>query len=248
MSPLSDHGSNEAVETLASAERGTRRVFRSIALALRARIWINSLLYENDPNADRVQLASEADDLARRALAIDRAQPGIWRDRAWALGTLWRWDAAFNALAEARRLDPWQTADVLDRGSALSMVGKADEAISIAEWALARDPGLDMNPGFRHNQCYAQLLVGRFEQAVASCEKSAAGGDDWWPYFFLTVAYAQIGDTTRSATPKTELLKRRPGFSIAQLHALGLSDNPAYLKQTEKNVIPGLRKAGIPER
>jgi len=181
-------------------------------------------------------------------LAIDRADPGIWRDRAWALGTLWRWDAAFNALAEARRLDPWQTADVLDRGSALSMVGKADEAISIAEEALARDPGLDMNPGFRHNQCYAQLLVGRFEQAVASCEKSAAGGDDWWPYFFLTVAYAQIGDTTRSATPKTELLKRRPGFSIAQLHALGLSDNPAYLKQIEKNVIPGLRKAGIPER
>jgi hypothetical protein len=52
MSPLNDHGSNEAVETLASAERGARRVFRSIALALRARIWINSLLYENDPNAD----------------------------------------------------------------------------------------------------------------------------------------------------------------------------------------------------
>ena len=69
------------------------------------------------------------------------------------------------------------------------MMGKADQTLRIAEEAVARDPTLDMNPNFRHNQCYAQLLLGRFEEAVTSCEKSAAVGDDWWPYLFLTVAY-----------------------------------------------------------
>jgi tetratricopeptide (TPR) repeat protein len=217
-------------------------------LALRTRIGINIVTWENDPSADRVQLASESDELARRALAINRADPGVWRDRAWALGALWRWDAAFDALAEAHRLDPSHEADVVDRGWALSMIGKAEETIRITEEALTRNPGLDANPNFRHNQCYAQLLLGRFEQAVASCEKSAAGGDDWWPYFFLTVAYAQIGDTTKTVTSKAELLKRRPGFSISEHNALGLSNNPAYLMQAEANVLPGLRKAGIPEK
>jgi hypothetical protein len=81
-----------------------------------------------------------------------------------------------------------------------------------------------------------------------SCEKSVAGGDDWWPYFFLTVAYAQTGDVAKVKTSEAELLRRRPGFSIAQLNAMGLSDNPVYLKQAETNVISGLRKAGVPEK
>ena len=148
---------------------------------------------------------------------------------------------------EAHRLDPSHLGYVVQRGWLLSMMGRADEALRIADDALARDPSLDTNPNFRHNQCYAQVLLGRFEEAITSCEKSIAGGDDWWPYFFVTVAYAQAGDVTRAATSKAELLRRRPEFSIARLNKMGLSDNPVYLKQAETNVIPGLRKAGIPE-
>jgi TolB-like protein/tetratricopeptide (TPR) repeat protein len=217
-------------------------------LALRERIFINGLVWENDPSAHRVQLALETDEFARRALAIDRTDPGVWRARANALGLLWQWDSALDALAEAHRLDPSHLANVVDRVWLLSMMGKADQTVAVVEEALAREPGLDMNPNFRHNQCYAQLLLGRFEEAVASCEKSVAGGDDWWPHFFLTVAYAQTGDMAKAATSKAELLRRRPGFSIAQLNAMGLSDNPVYLKQAETNVISGLLKAGVPEK
>ena len=216
-------------------------------LALRERVLINMLIWENDPTANRVQLAQEADEFARRALAIDRTDPGIWRDRAAALGLLGRWDAAMDAMAEARRLDPSHLGDVVYRSWMLSMTGRADEALRISEDALAHEPSLDTDPNFRHNQCYAQLLLGLFGKAVPTCEKSAAGGDDWWPYFFLTVAYAQSGDMAKAATSKAELLKRRPDFTIAQLNAMGLSDNPVYLKQAETNVVPGLRKAGIPE-
>jgi hypothetical protein len=113
---------------------------------------------------------------------------------------------------------------------------------------LQKDPSLNLRPNLRHNQCYALLLVGRFDDAIASCEKSVAGGDDWWPFFFLTVAYAQTGDAARTASSKAELLRRRPAFTIAQLESMGLSDDPVYLKQADANVVSGLRKAGIPEK
>jgi len=217
-------------------------------LALRERMIINMLLYDNDPNADRAKLGLEMDEFARRALAIDRTDPGVWRDRAAALSMLWRWDAAFDALEEAHRLGSSYEADVVARTWLLSLVGKPEQGVKLAEEALARDSTLDLKPNFRHNQCYANLLLGRFGEAVAPCEKSVAGGDDWWPYFFLTVAYAQTGDVEKAAASKAELIRRRPSFTIAQLDAMGLSDNAVYLKQAEANIIPGLRKAGIPEK
>jgi hypothetical protein len=49
-----------------------------------------------------------------------------------------------------------------------------------------------------------------------------AVGDEWWPHMFLTAAYAQKGDMPKAAASKAELLRRRPGFSIARFKALGL--------------------------
>jgi len=224
------------------------RLDSNFVMALRERVIINGLIWEYDPSANRVQLGQEMAEFTGRALAIDRSDPGVWRDRAAALSMQWRWNAALEALAEAHRLDPSNIGDAIDRVWQLSMMGNADESVRIAESALAAEPGLDLDPGFRHNQCYAQLLLGQFDKAVSSCEKSVAGGESWWPWFFLTVAYSQSGDMAKATTAKAELLKRRPSFSIAQLNAMGLSDNSVYLKQADDNVIAGLRKAGVPEK
>jgi len=43
------------------------------------------------------------------------------------------------------------------------------------------------------------------------------------------------------------LLKQQPGITIADLKALRLSNEPAYLQQTETHLYAGLRKTGIPE-
>jgi TolB-like protein len=215
--------------------------------ALVDRAWINYRIWEDDPSANRLQLAHEMDEFARRALAIDKADPDAWYARAGALQMQWRWDAALEATAQAMRLEPWST-DVTARSWILDLSGHADEALTVIDKAIAREPSAALDRFMRDNQCYAHLLLGQFDKAIASCEKSVAVGDDWWPYMFLTAAYAQAGDMPKAAASKAELLRRRPGFSIARFNALGLSDDPVYLQQEETNFIPGLRKAGIPEQ
>ena len=217
--------------------------------ALIERAYIDGFLWEMDPSPNRVELAQDMDQFARRALAIDRTYPEAWRARTYALMLQWRWDAALEAAAEASRLEPGAVVrNAGDRGWLLAMTGHADEASMLFDKAIVLDPRSAMDPNFRHNQCYVHLLLGQFDNAVEPCEKSVAAGDDWWPHLFLTVAYAQTGDMAKAAASKTELLRRRPTFSIAQFIAMGLSDNPVFLKQNEMNFVTGLRKAEIPEK
>jgi hypothetical protein len=61
-------------------------------------------------------------------------------------------------------------------------------------------------------------------------------------------AYAHEGEAAKAEAAKAALLRRRPGFSIADIKAGGYSNEPAWLQQVETHLLAGLRKAGIPER
>ena len=69
-------------------------------------------------------------------------------------------------------------------------------------------------------------------------------------YIFLTADFAQLGEMDKAAAAKTRLLKLNPGFSITRFRsgAPAVAANPVWLQQAETYVIPGLRKAGIPEK
>jgi adenylate cyclase len=102
-------------------------------------------------------------------------------------------------------------------------------------------------PGYLQYQCRAFLALGRYDDAIAACEKSLALADYWSRHLYLVAAYAQKGDLAKAAVAKTELLKRQPGMSIARIKAIKVSDNPIFQQQTETHLYAGLRKAGIPE-
>jgi hypothetical protein len=90
--------------------------------------------------------------------------------------------------------------------------------------------------------------MGRYDEAIAACEKDVAL-DNWWlPHLYLAAGYALKGDTSRAAAEKAALLELRPGTSIADFKELYWSDNPAFLQQTEAHLLTGLRKAGFPEQ
>jgi class 3 adenylate cyclase len=97
--------------------------------------------------------------------------------------------------------------------------------------------------------CESYVLLGQAEQAVAMCEKAAArttGGD--YVQQHLVAAYANHGDTAKAAAAKAELLRIKPGLTVAQVRAYDEPSHPEYAKLAEKYHYEGLRKAGIPEQ
>jgi tetratricopeptide (TPR) repeat protein len=98
-------------------------------------------------------------------------------------------------------------------------------------------------------QCSAHLNLGRYDQAIAACEKGLALNDHWLKYLFLLGASAQKGDMARAEAAKAELLKRKPDVSIARLKSeTPFWSNPLYQQQREAHLYAGLRKAGIPKQ
>jgi len=49
------------------------------------------------------------------------------------------------------------------------------------------------------------------------------------------------------AIAKTALMSSQPRFTISGYMAKHRSDEPEYLRQMNTHVLPGLRKAGVPE-
>ena len=124
--------------------------------------------------------------------------------------------------------------------------GRPDEALLWMDKASAVDP--DATGLAILMRCRAYQALGRYDDAIAACEKSVVGEDYWIPHAYLVAAYAQKGETAKAEAEKMILLKQQPGMTIADLKALRLSNEPAYLQQTETHLYAGLRKAGIPER
>jgi tetratricopeptide (TPR) repeat protein len=120
--------------------------------------------------------------------------------------------------------------------------------LELIDQQLARDPQAKESLGWAALQrCRAYIALGRYDEAVVACEKQVAL-DDWWlSHVYLLGAYAQKDDTTKTAIEKAALLKLRPGFSIADFKAQRFSDNPTFWQQTERHLLAGLRKVGIPE-
>jgi tetratricopeptide (TPR) repeat protein len=188
------------------------------------------------------------DDLSIRAVQLDRNDPRVWMARTAALEWQERCDAALEASAEGMRIDPYRDATLGARAWALIFSGRAEEALPVLDRAIALDPQGANLPWFISAQCAARLSLGRYDDAIAACEKRVALEDDWYPHVLLVGAYAQKGDMAKAAAEKAEALKRDRDLSIARLKALRLWRNPVFLQQMEAHLFAGLRKAGIPEQ
>ena len=211
---------------------------------------MRTLEYELDlnPIAERDRLVAEMDELTFRAIGIDPNSPGAWRWRADALWRQWRWDAALEAIAKSEKLDPSNDGPLNDRAGTMILRGQPAAALELIDQQLARDPQAKESLAWAALQrSRAYMALGRYDDAVPACETQVAL-DDWWlSHVYLLAAYVQKADTAKTVAEKAALLKLRPGFSIADFKAQRFSDDPAFWQQTEKHVLAGLRRAGIPE-
>jgi class 3 adenylate cyclase/TolB-like protein len=202
-----------------------------------------------DPRVDRDLVVAQVDRSTFHAVAIDPSYSGAWSTRAWTLMLQWRWDAALEAIAKAEKLDPTNSAVLNVRETIMVLTGQPAAALELTDEQLARDPQQKDPVGWAWFQrCRAHVALGRYDDAIASCEANIAI-DNWWlPHAYLLAAYAQKGETSKAATEKAVLLGLRRGFSIADFKAQRFSDNAAFWQQTEAHLFAGLRKADIPEQ
>ena len=215
-----------------------------LALSVASDGW--DMMNDVDPNADRERRAHEMDALTLRAVNLDPADPGAWDHRSQALAYAGRWSAAIEAIDRAIRLDPYKAWLPAHKAWLMSMSGRPADALPLTDYATALDPE-NTGDALRY-ACEAYMLLGRNDDAVATCEKAAGTNSDWFVTSFLAAAYANRGDIDKAVAAKNEMLRTVPGYTIAQLRAKHYSDVPEYVKMAEDTWYAGLRKAGIPEK
>jgi class 3 adenylate cyclase/TolB-like protein len=216
--------------------------------ALTGQVWTIGNLLELDPQADRDRLLREMDEYSLRAVAADSRDPRAWLARATALRNQWRWNEALEALSETLRIDPGRTDVYLDRAFIMGLTGRFAEGLEQFDKSIAVDPRQAADGSLLRGRCRLHLFLGHYDEAITACERAAALENLWPTYLYLTAAYAQKDQMTKASVAKSQLLKFQPGFTIARLKALRLTDNPVYWQQAEAHIFPGLRKAGIPEQ
>ena len=199
-----------------------------------------------DLHADHDRLVNEQDEVTSRAVAADSGNSKTWETRGWVLAWQWRWPAALEASSRASSLNPTSPTPLVLRAYIMLYAGQPAETLSWIDKAFAVDPNLRYDALFI--RCQAHQALGRYGDAIADCERSVVGEDSWSSHAYLVAAYAQKGETAKAEAEKIILLKQQPGMTIADLKAMRLSNEPAYLQQTETHLYAGLRKAGIPEK
>ena len=125
--------------------------------------------------------------------------------------------------------------------------GRAEESLPWIDKALASEGGAQF-ADLLQRKCGAYVILGRYEEAVAPCEKSAGLGGDVFTYIYMTAAYAQQGQDAKAAAAREQLLKLWPDFALTRWKSLTASDSPVYWQQVETHLFAGLRKAGVPEK
>jgi tetratricopeptide (TPR) repeat protein len=197
--------------------------------------------------ADNQRNLEKADDLSKRAIQLAPDDSYAWFVRGWILWNQDRYDAALAANARAIQLDPSYAESYVARGLYTISIGQPEAALPILNKAMDIDLAVDGVAS--RTACRAFLSLGRYEEAVQSCERAMATDESFFVHVYLTAAYAQKGDMARAADAKASLLRLTPDLTLEALKMH--SERPdvrRFRDQWDQHITAGLRKAGIPER
>ena len=168
-----DASLNGAISVRTLYEEALRLDPRSASALSGLYVTLRTQLLE-DPSVDHDRLVKELDDVSVRAVRADREDPRAWLLRSDALRWQWQWDGAFEANAEALRIDPYRNGALVDRVELLIQSGRAEEVFAVIDRGIGLDPRSPSVPGFLYRQCRAHLFLGHYDDAIAGCEKGVA--------------------------------------------------------------------------
>lgn len=196
----------------------------------------------------RAQQLAQFDKLTLRAVQADGTWWPSWFERSMALGQNGEWDQALEANTQARNLDDKSDSAIIDQQAYILIhLDRMDDALAVATQAtrMVHQRGTSQEGFSQRAVCATDLFSGRYAEAVAACEKSAANDDGWLDAMYLTAAYAQLGDSAKAAAAKARLLAKKPDFTIEKARARN-SGAPGFMQRADMHLYTGLRKAGVP--
>jgi tetratricopeptide (TPR) repeat protein len=183
--------------------------------------------------------------LARAALELGRDDPVALSLAGWVVATLGHdLEAGVAAAEQAVHLSP-NSAQVVDMsGYLLTLIGNQETALERFATALRLSPGDPVSYRFNTGAGIACLLMGRYDDAVAFCEKARRSHGKWGPTFrILSAGYAHLGQTQKASEALVRYRDLEPSASIAHLRR----QLPYRNVEQAEHLWEGLRKAGLPE-
>jgi TolB-like protein len=222
------------------------RVGPNNALALNARFSALFFELELDTQADRDGIVRRMSELTTRAVNIDYNDAVAWSNRALVFAFEGRMAQALAASDRARELDPSRRYVITWRAWLKILQGRPEEALALLQEARQVFSGGDALE--TRLACMANLHLGRYDEAIALCERSAALDTWYWDHALLAAAYANKGEQQKAAAAEARVDKLLPGFSIGLMKSRRYSTEPAFLQQAEQHLYAGLRRAGVPDK
>ncbi len=160
------------------------------AYALLATWYISAIYLTSDHPA--VEAYPKAKALAQRALALDQTLGEAYSALGWCLAMYdWTWEAAVAQLERGFELDPANERGSLYYSYVLSMLGRHNEAIAVANRAAQLAPLV--LPTVTHVGTVS-LLAGRYREAVSHFVRSLELDPDFFfAHAWLPIAYSELG-------------------------------------------------------
>jgi TolB-like protein len=183
--------------------------------------------------------------LSRRALAAGGDDPLVRAICGWVLYRVARDVPALEGLRAAAAENPNSVVILNLAGVGNQVAGAPDEAFRCRSRAWALSPGAPDAYQSLHGMAAAEMMRGNYEAAVGWCLKSLATFNDWiYTWWTLAASYAYLDRMDEAAAAIQRVRELNPDLTIASFEQGTDPCDDAY----GWAVIPGLRKAGLPER
>lgn len=244
------HGAERFFRYAKASNREARAYFRAaadtdprMARAYAMLGWTHAFDVMNGWSETPERSLRDAEDLATRALALDRDLPVAYFVR----GLVHRERGEYvKALVEAERaiaLNPNYANGHVLYATLLYYAGRPQEGLERMQRAIQLNPHHPFNYPFHLGQAY--FVLERYDEAIAAFEQGLASNPSSERlHVWLAAAYAQSGRLDDAGWEAAQVRLTNPEFSPDRLRQAFPFSDPADLAR----FLEGLRKAGLSER
>ena len=158
-----------------------------------------------------------------------------------------QFNASLVACAKALSFDPWNGIALYHVGLAQIQTGRFEDALATFRQADRFDTPQVSRWTWMIGAGWANLLMGRAEDAVPWLQKSIAiTSASGRTHMLLAAAYQQLGKTDEARAAMEKGRELRPGSNVRNVPTPTKNSSPVYLEAADR-IIRSMAAAGLPE-